>query len=260
MSKLDIFIDALKWHATGNNGQPVSIYVWGAQGHSINGSGALTEADIRSMEVSKSYADQAIELYRKRKHIPGARAFDCSGLGCYLMECAGVVKKGFDTTADGLKSNCKTISRSQIVKGCFVFKTDSKGKAYHVGYVVDDKKNVVEAQGRKYGVVMRPLDAGGWNQYGIPKYFESEINNNNPGKWTVDRNLRLTTPYMSGDDVKGLQEALKAKGSKYAVTTITGKFGPQTKEKVIAFQKDFGLFVDGIAGENTIKKLGGKWV
>lgn len=255
MDKLTKFISYL------NESAGRDIYVWGAQGNSIyvGDKGALTEAKIRDMETSSSYADQAIELYRKRKNTKGAKAFDCSGLGCYYMEQVGAVSKGFDDTANGLKGSCTKIEKSKLKRGCFVFKVNSSGKATHIGYVVDEMLNVIEAQGRRYGVVKRPLSEGGWNYYGIPKFFKSEIDNSNSGKWTVNRNLKLKIPYMSGDDVKGLQEALKAKGSKYAVDKITSQFGPQTRSKVIAYQKDFGLEPDGIAGKNTITKLGGVW-
>lgn len=170
------------------------------------------------------------------------------------MEVVGAVPKGFDTTANGLKSSCTKVSSSEIRPGYFVFKNDSTGRAYHIGYVVEGS-NVVEARGRAYGVVKRPFKDGGWDWCGKPKFFKFD----EPATttWTCSRNLKLTSPQMSGDDVKNLQKALKEKG--YTITTITGKFGAQTKQAVLDFQKDNKLTADGIAGKNTITKLGGKF-
>ncbi|SMC27465.1 Putative peptidoglycan binding domain-containing protein [Desulfacinum hydrothermale DSM 13146] len=68
-----------------------------------------------------------------------------------------------------------------------------------------------------------------------------------------ERFLRLQTPYLRGDDVRRLQEALAAKG--YTVT-VDGIFGPQTHRAVVAFQKASGhLKVDGIVGPATRARL-----
>lgn len=56
----------------------------------------------------------------------------------------------------------------------------------------------------------------------------------------------------SGKYVKDLQNMLNKAGYKL---TADGKFGQQTKNAVIAFQKKNGLAQDGIAGKNTFNKL-----
>ena len=60
------------------------------------------------------------------------------------------------------------------------------------------------------------------------------------------RTLKLGT---SGDDVKKLQENLNALG--YNTGTPDGKFGNNTKNAVILFQKVYGLDADGMAGSAT---------
>ena len=55
-------------------------------------------------------------------------------------------------------------------------------------------------------------------------------------------------------EVRQIQTALKQKG--YFDSRIDGIFGTLTKKAVERFQKDNGLTVDGIAGENTLKALG----
>ncbi len=56
-----------------------------------------------------------------------------------------------------------------------------------------------------------------------------------------------------GEEVKKLQQVLKEKG--YEIGEIDGIYGAKTKEAVIAFQKENGLKIDGIAGPETLNKL-----
>ncbi len=65
--------------------------------------------------------------------------------------------------------------------------------------------------------------------------------------------LRLTKPYMRGDDVKVVQEALKKAGIR---VSADGVFGPGTEKAVIAFQKEKGLQADGEVGQTTRDALG----
>lgn len=58
----------------------------------------------------------------------------------------------------------------------------------------------------------------------------------------------------TGDEVTKIQTALRDKG--YFTSKIDGIFGEKTKSALIAFQKDYGLTADGIAGKNTLKALG----
>lgn len=57
-----------------------------------------------------------------------------------------------------------------------------------------------------------------------------------------------------GDEVTQIQERLTELG--YDPGTADGIFGTRTQEAVRAFQQDYGLAVDGIAGENTLRALG----
>lgn len=202
----------------------------------------------------------------KRKHIEGARAFDCSGLVGYLGWVVGAIPNGLDKTAEGWKNNCRRLlNKSELRAGDWVFKT-SNGKAYHIGVVVDDALNVVEAAGRDLGVVKRPLSANGWNYYGRPKYFEDEIGKTQvtvdtakPVKWSLSRNIKLTTPYTRGVDVMNIQKALITNSILVGNTGADGVYGKDTKAAVIKFQKLKGLTADGIVGKNTCEALGGSW-
>lgn len=57
-----------------------------------------------------------------------------------------------------------------------------------------------------------------------------------------------------GDEVRQIQTKLKEKG--YDPGAVDGIFGENTRKAVIAFQRDYGLTQDGIAGPNTLKALG----
>jgi hypothetical protein len=57
----------------------------------------------------------------------------------------------------------------------------------------------------------------------------------------------------SGESVRTLQDLLRNTG--YFSGSSTGYFGPTTEEAVIAFQRDYGLLTDGIAGAQTIAAL-----
>ncbi len=59
----------------------------------------------------------------------------------------------------------------------------------------------------------------------------------------------------SGNDVKELQRALEAKG--FDPQGTDGKFGPNTRKAVVAFQRANGLEPDGVVGKNTHKALFG---
>lgn len=56
-----------------------------------------------------------------------------------------------------------------------------------------------------------------------------------------------------GSDVTALQTALKEMG--YYTDSVDGKFGPNTKSAVMAFQRNEGISVDGIVGPNTKAKF-----
>lgn len=58
-----------------------------------------------------------------------------------------------------------------------------------------------------------------------------------------------------GDKVRVLQELLKGRGYDLGTYGADGDFGATTYRRVVAFQVANGLTADGIAGENTWRKL-----
>lgn len=233
-----------------------SIYIWGAQGQCYP---TVTEAWIKSKE-SGTHEKNALKTYRaavEAGYKMKLRAFDCSGLGIWALQQLGIIKT--DMTANGLKGKCTSISKSELQKGDWVFRVSS-GKAYHIGYVVDDKLNVIEAKGRAYGVVKNSLNGYGtnyWNAFGRPTYFASEIKTKPPEKCNVTRLLKYVKPYMKGEDVEWLQKALNYAG--YSCGSIDGIFGKNTMNALKKYQKAKKLIVSGEADGKTVVALGGTW-
>ncbi len=247
-SSIGSFVTYLKKEA--ENG---SIYVWGAQGESD-----ISESWIKKKETSTENANRAVKLWKKRVNAgyKNIRAFDCSGLGMFYLQNITGAYSG-DANANTLMNDkCNKITkRSALKKGDWVFRVNSSGRAYHIGYIVTDDLQVIEAKGRDDGVVKRGIDASGssyWNAYGRPKIFDIEAD------WTVSRLLKKTSPMMRGADVSELQRRLKAAGCDCG--EIDGIFGKKTRNAVKAYQRKANLKEDGIAGKNTVTALGGVWL
>ncbi len=243
------------------------IYVWGGQWHKVP-----SEKWICDKETSASNGERAVKLYRKRlktykpEDILGS---DCSGLITEAMIQEGILP--YDTTANGLKNRCRMIEKTQLKKGCLVFrvyKTGSKkGQAYHVGIVCDDALNVIESKGRDDGVVKRTLNASGsgyWNAFGVYNKLEDEYKANEPAVSDVVISRILKSQKKNGkyvyrgEDVRAVQQRLHENG--YSPGSIDGVYGPNTKNAVLAFQKAKKCTpYDGIVGKKTTAALGLKW-
>lgn len=65
----------------------------------------------------------------------------------------------------------------------------------------------------------------------------------------MNRELHVTSPMMTGQDVLDVQTKLDALG--YALGELDGEYGPATAGAARAFQRDHGLDVDGIVGPIT---------
>lgn len=252
MSLLNEFIEYLKHEV-----EVHSIYVIGAQGQRGKD---ITETWIKYREqASEKNATRAINFWKKQcaaGYADVLGAFDCSGLGMYWLQ---QLKKIYpsDLNANGMYSKCSTkLTKDQLKKGDWVF-VDTDGRKTHIGYIVDDNLTVIESRGRDYGVVAGPLDKR-WTHFGRPDVFKEEIeekeyDNMENINIVIKRNLKTGT---SGDDVKALQIYLNRFG---AGLSGTGTFSTKTNNAVIKFQKENGLTADGIAGKNTITKLGMIW-
>ncbi len=230
-------------------GQP---YIWGGQHTKLTPQNYTEVIDRREEKTAnrvtvkaycaKKFKDGAIVLY----------GYDCSGLGMFFLEN---LKKifSYDLSADGMKGQCKMTNA--VKNGYWVFKTN-KGKATHIGYMVSDT-DVIHAKGRAYGVVKGRYTKSAWDCIGIPKCVENDIPD--PEKYIFTRALKYG---CVGNDVIELKKLLISHGFDKGITTDTAsskKFGSATRREVKRYQKSVKLKADGIAGYDTITKLGGEW-
>lgn len=142
-----------------------SAYVWGGQGQKLR---KLTAEKLAEMETSASNVAVVMQfIYAHLKEFnTKTKIFDCSGLVICALIYAGLLKKGYDTTADGLMRLYPKVNAAQA--GDLVFKVDSTGKAYHVG-ILQDVQTVIECKGRAYGVVYSKYNSE-WNAAVRPNY------------------------------------------------------------------------------------------
>ena len=168
---LDAFIEYLKSQV----GQP---YLWGGQHTKLTPDNYVAVIEKKEAGRGKypdgtTYAHAVFE-FCKKKFDEGATvlyAYDCSGLGCYWLYNLKHLYK-CDVNADTMMRRC-VIKEEAPKRGWWVFKL-AGNKASHIGYMIDDE-NLVEAKGRKYGVVVTKYKKSDWHRCGIPRVFEEEI-------------------------------------------------------------------------------------
>lgn len=73
-----------------------------------------------------------------------------------------------------------------------------------------------------------------------------------PAPRPTARTLKLTTPPMTGEDVRNLQKALSLEG--YAIN-CDGVFGAGLDKALKAFQEEYGIVADGVVGPATLVML-----
>ena len=146
-------------------GQP---YLWGGQHTKLTPDNYVSV--ITRREKKEENRDNAI-AFCKKKFDEGATvlyAYDCSGLGMYFLQNLKHIFKS-DMTANGMMQQCEIVTEAKC--GYWVFRTDEKGHATHIGYMVSDTE-LIEAKGRKYGVVRTKYRSSAWNKIGKPKCIE----------------------------------------------------------------------------------------
>lgn len=164
-------------------GQP---YLWGSQHTKLTPENYKEvihkkEAGRGSYPDGETYEEAAIKFCEK-KFAEGATelyAYDCSGLGVYWIVNLNHLWPS-DVNANTMMGRCVDLDTPEPPeKGWWVFRTDDKGKATHIGYMIDNEY-LIEAKGRRYGVVKTKWREGQWSCWGIPKIFEDEIRHPEP--------------------------------------------------------------------------------
>lgn len=195
------------------NKQVNNPYIWGAQhtlvtpdnyisvlkrreGDTGGYKGGPTFFDAAKSFCEKRFADGSLELY----------AYDCSGLGVYWLYNLMHLYT-HDHNANMMMNKCDL--RSEVPKrGWWVFKC-SGNKATHIGYMVTDT-TLIEAKGRKDGVVVTKFNKRDWNKWGIPKIFKDEIKAAAP-----DEPQKPADGFVKAIRVKGSVRVREGNGKKF---------------------------------------------
>lgn len=158
-------------------GQP---YVWGGQHTKLTPTTYVSLIDRKEEKTGgykkETYA-QAAKTFCRKKFDSGSKvlyAYDCSGLGAYYLYN---LTKAYstDVTAHTMYTRCDLAKKGELPKaGWWVFRLNKKGRATHVGYMISDS-HLIEAKGRRDGVVETRFQAKSWDAWGIPRVFAEEV-------------------------------------------------------------------------------------
>lgn len=236
-------------------------YMWGTSGATITQK--LLDARFKSYYSKNGWTRAEFDAATKGWVEAKKKVTDCQGLNDWYM--------GRDTNANGNYVNyctdkgLMTSIKRKYVLGEAVFNgTDSKKT--HVGWICGFMSNgdplVVEAQGLKYGVVVRYLKKRSFKYRGLMtkkfKYEEIEpdepVKPIDPSTFVFTRQLKYG---MVGEDVKELKKLLNKQNLGTDLTITNPNFLGTTRKVVKLAQKALGIKVDGIAGPITISALGG---
>lgn len=232
-------------------------YIMGAVGQNPK---ELHEWYFNQYKDRKQYS-AAQEAQALRWKETALRVWDCQGLADgYLTEKLG---RNINVRArNNYASWCGVRGEGMIpaarrFPGVAVF-MDNGSYIHHVGFLekpvdVNEEEGdwwVVEARGVLHGVVRTRLSERRWNRWGwMTEFFEyGGAAEENTGK----RNLLRG---MTGEDVAELQRDLIAMGYSCGRWGADGEFGKATESALKAFQRDYGLESDGVAGEKTRARL-----
>jgi N-acetylmuramoyl-L-alanine amidase len=194
--------------------------------------------------------------------------WDCAEFASWLVFQAAQILFGCDrdfgdpATADAYTGFWDRDARSlgEIVSieeaartpGAAVLRIPQGGTGHIV--ISDGTGGTVEAHSSADGVIESTLDNRRWDMGilvpGISYKRGSAVDVSGPATMVY----RLTLPPMVGDEVKLIQQKLKASG--FDPGSVDGNFGPHTEAAVVAFQLAHGLASDGEVGPATAKVLG----
>ena len=234
-------------------------YVWGAVGGKH-----CTVANRKMYLNSKNIGQGDKDLITKRCQILSGKKSACAGCIYYpdntetrIFDCQGFIKWifshiGITFSGGGCTSMWKAasnwsqqgaISTMPKDKVCCVFR-DVNGTKEHI-LLYDGKGNYIHCSGEVKKQAISSYKATHW---AIPKGLYSVEQGGGGGTVTYP----TIKQGSRGEVVTQLQSFLSSLGSTLA---IDGIFGSGTASAVRAFQKKYGLDVDGIVGPKTWAKL-----
>ena len=126
----------------------------------------------------------------------------------------------------------------------------------HVGYYIGNGE-VVEWMGFSHGCKKTKLKSRPWTHwYKLPFIHYNDAATSAPIQETeYVLGTRQLVEGSTGSDVKAMQELLMQLGYELPEYGADGDFGKETRDALIAFQKDHSLTVDGKYGEQAHKAL-----
>lgn len=224
---------------------------------------------------------------QKKKQYPGyytAADFQ-SQYGQKVHDCVGLIKgylwcdspDGYprynaaqDVAVEGLYRKCSrkgSITTLPDTPGVCVFMANMG----HVGVYIGNGE-VVEAMGHAYGVVKTKLAGRGWAYWGIPEWIDYSGDITKPSSnvsnldtigqnGSVDtfgpREIRYLRIGDTGEDVRALQNLLRARKYDIGPAGDDGIFGQDTEGALISAQTDANLLPDGEFGPDSFAVLWG---
>lgn len=143
-----------------------ALYVWGMNGE------VITEKVIKATyRVFQSSQYNWSYYNAKLQEGAGRIGADCSG--------AFAPMAGSDNTAAGYYAGCirtGEISTMQKDTPCMVFKRNSAGRIYHIGwYLADEGQTVAEMASSTLNFRRRSVNGAGWTDWGIPKFVSYPV-------------------------------------------------------------------------------------
>lgn len=223
-------------------------YIYGASGK------IWTQADQNAAtdELIVKYGQQWV----------GKHVIDCSGvwylamkeLGSYMYHGSNTMWNKYCVDKGTLKNGKRTDGK-ELKAGSAIFTGTKDGEHNHVGIYIGDGQ-VLEASGVRVGVVISKITLSKWTCWGEMKYVDYGSDIITEPIDSTELPITVTYPTIRqgarGEIVTQLQSFLSEAGSSL---TIDGIFGSGTASAVRAFQKKYGLEVDGIVGPKTWTKL-----
>lgn len=212
-------------------------------------------------------ASKALYEQKKRQY-PKQYTWDYDGITAKVHDCVGLIKAYLwgngpedanpvydpaqDLSANMMRDACKTkgeMATMPEIPGVLVFYNN------HMGVYIGNGE-VVEARGRKYGVIKTKLADRPWTSWGYCPYITYEEPEQ---KKTVTLELPVLKKGAKGETVRAMQMLLIGYGCEMkSGDTVYGadaSFGGATERALKAFQAANGLEADGSCGRKTWTKL-----
>ena len=222
-------------------------YIYGAYGQ------------IWTQAMQNAATDEQIKKYGQQW--VGKHVIDCSGvwylamkeLGSYMYHGSNTMWKSYTVNRGALKGGKRTDGK-ELKVGSAIFTGNDQDGRNHVGIYIGNGK-VLEAGGTQKGVILTAVTASKWTWWAEMKYVDY-AGTTTPEKPSSSSGISVTYPTVRqgsrGEIVTQLQTFLAKTGSSLQ---IDGIFGSGTRSAVQAFQRKYGLDVDGIVGPKTWTKL-----